>query len=169
MKKINFLLFLSMMIVFICGCQNSDTVGGDDLTPKEGTNFSFYTSQKLYQEAEAQRSLEYSNSFEIVDVETIDNQMNITVSYVAGCETNKFDLIWDGVLMESYPYQTRIAVRRTATNCPAEGEIRNEVLSVDLVEFIGDIVTEEPILFHVVNSSKLPDEENADAVVTTTP
>jgi hypothetical protein len=118
----------------------------------------------LYGTAEKKRSEDYSSPFEIVGVTRSGNTMDITVSFQTGCETNKFDIIWDGTIMESYPPRTRIFVKRNASGCDDSDEIETTVLTVDLNELIfqGNDPQLKDAVIIVSNASKRTGAQNAD-------
>ncbi len=164
MKIFNLILLAGIMVFSACNKETDD--GNDDsIVPKAMENYNFYKSAKMYNEAQELRSENYSDAFEIEKVERTGNLLNVTLAYRGNCEINKFDVIWDGILLESWPMQTRLIIKRSASNCD-DKELKKEILSIDLVELIGDKVLVEGTVFYVSNGSKTPDEANADAVVT---
>lgn len=120
-------------------------------------------------EVQKNRSPEYSDPFEVEDVQRIDKEMHIEVSFPAGCAFNNFEIIWDGVVMESYPPQTRLFVKRIAGNCNKSDEREHRVLVIDLEEIFVKLRQGDPNLqdaiFIVSNASKRPDTGNADMPV----
>ena len=116
MKILNFILLGSIIVFSSCSKNNDKEL----VVPHAGENFNFYESANLYKEAQKLRSKSYSDAFEIEKVERIDNLLNITVSYQGNCETSKFDIIWDGMLLFSWPMQANLIIKRDATNCGNE-------------------------------------------------
>jgi len=55
----------------------------------------FSEKQQLLSRSQKNRSPEYSDPFEIEDVQQIDKEMHIEVSYPAGCDSNNFEIVWD--------------------------------------------------------------------------
>jgi len=143
-----------------------DNINGPDTAPVrvEKENYTFLKNAALYGTAEKKRSEEYSSPFEIVSVNRSGDTMDITVSFPAGCETNKFEVIWDGLIMESYPVQTRIFVKRNASGCAGSDETETIVLSVDLKELIfeGNDPQLKDAVITVSNASKKTGTQNAD-------
>ncbi len=164
MKIFKLILLAGIMVFSACNKEAYDD-NDDSIVPKVMENYNFYKSARMYNEAQELRSENYSDAFEIEKVERTGNLLNVTLSYLGNCETNKFDVIWDGILLESWPMQTRLIIKRSASNCDDE-ELKKEILSIDLEELIGDKVLVEGTVFYVSNGSKTPDEANADAVVT---
>jgi len=162
MRITNLILVISIMVFFSCSKEENKNI--EDLpVPKVMENFNFYKSSSLYNEAKNARSNSYSDAFEIEKAERIGNLLNVTVSYPGNCEINKFDVIWDGIIMESWPMQISLIIKRTASNCSSE--IKREILSIDLVELINDQALVDGTVFHVSNASKTADQENSDTVV----
>ena len=161
------LILLAGTIIF-ASCNKEDDTNNDKEypVPTIHENFNFYKSSQLYSKAQELRSESYSDAFDIEKAERVDNHLNVTVSYKGNCEINKFDVIWDGIIMESWPVQTRIMIKRSTSNCNSDGETKREILSIDLVKLIDDKVLVEGAVFHVSNASKTPDEATADTVIT---
>ena len=165
MKKLYLLMIVTFLVAVSC---TKDETSGPDTTPVtvEKENYTFLKNAGLYQKAQKDRSENYSSPFEIDGINRTGAIMEIIVSFPAGCETNKFEIIWDGTVMHSYPPQTRIFVKRTATGCVGTGETMTKVLSVDLDELIfngNDDQLRDAIII-VSNASKKPDTQNADNV-----
>ena len=172
MKKMYLIIMATGMLLTAISC-SKDENDEKDPTPVtiEKGNYTFLKNTGLYREAQRDRSESYSAPFEIEEVKRTGDIMEITVSFPAGCETNKFEVIWDGTIMESYPPQTRIFVKRTASGCAGTDEITTEVLSVDLEALIfkgHDEQLKEAIII-VSNASKKPDTQNSDNVSSNIP
>ena len=168
MKTFNFIVLVAVVVFTSCS-KNDDTFNEEDFpTPNIQENFNFYKSLKLYTEAQEQRSETYSGAFEIEKVERKGNNLDVTVSYPENCETNKFDVIWNGIVLESWPVQTQIIIKRSASNCNSNEKMKTETLSIDLLKLIGDKVLVEGAVFHVSNASKTSNEEDADTSITHT-
>ena len=166
MKTFNLIVLVGIIVFTSCSKEDDVSHGKKYPVPIIQENFNFYKSAELYSDAQRMRSESYSDVFEIEKVERVGNRLDVTVSYKGNCEINKFDVIWDGIIMESWPVQTRIMIKRSTSNCDSDGEIKKEILSIDLVELIGDTVLVEGAIFHVSNASKTPDEANADTIIT---
>ena len=154
------------LLFLFASCQK-DTNAIDGNIPVSGENFNFYKSADLYSNAQSLRSENFSDEFEISGVELVGKDLNVIVSYNGSCETSKFDVIWDGYVMETFPQRINLIIKRTATNCNPNGATKNEVLSIDLVEFMGLSEMPENTVFTVSNASKIPEEDNADIITST--
>lgn len=165
MKTFKFILLVG--IIFYSSSCNKDSLdkNKDSFEPKVMENYNFYENAEMYNNAQKLRSKDYSSAFDIEKVERDGKMLNVTLAYLGKCEINKFDVIWDGILMESWPMQTLLIIKRSASNCD-DSMLKKEVLSIDLMEFIGDKALVEGTVFYISNGSKTPDEENADSVVT---
>jgi hypothetical protein len=87
-------------------------------------------------------------SFTIEDVKREENVMTIHVK--GGCSTDDFQVIWDGVILESYPGQVRLILHNTTqNNCGKEKKLN---IRIDLSKIIGN---QDPkhLVFHVANGS----------------
>lgn len=159
---------LAVLLSFFGSC-SKDATNKDESNDTQVMDKGSYTFQKSavkYNEAKEKRSEEYSAPFEISKVERVRNTLNITVSYLQGCEESKFEVIWNGIINFTYPATIAIIVKRTTGNCGALGETIKQVLPIDLVECIGDssLVREANIL--VSNASKKPNTDNSDVNIT---
>lgn len=165
MRIFKFILLFG--IIFFSSSCNNDSLdkGKDSFVPKIMENYDFYKNAEMYNNAKEMRSKKYSSAFDIEKVERKGEMLNVTLTYLGRCETNKFDVIWDGILMESWPMQTRLIIKRSASNCD-DKLLKKETLSINLLELMDDKVLVEGTVFHVSNGSKTQDEENADSVVT---
>jgi hypothetical protein len=163
MKKMYLLMIVAFLVAVSC---TKDDANGPGTAPVkvEKENYIFLKNAGLYGTAEKKRSEEYSSPFEIMSVRRSGNTMDITVSFQAGCGINQFEVIWDGLIMESYPVQTRIFVKRNASGCAGSEETETMVLSVDLKELIfeGNDPQLESAVITVSNSSKKTGTQNAD-------
>ena len=165
MRIFKFILLVG--IIFNSPSCNNDSIDKDkdSFVPMIMENYDFYKNAEMYDKAQRLRSKEYSSVFDIENVERKGEMLNVTLTYLGKCETNKFDVIWDGILMESWPMQTRLIIKRSASNCD-DKLLKKETLSINLLELMDDKVLVEGTVFHVSNGSKTQDEENADSVVT---
>ncbi|NLZ95952.1 MAG: hypothetical protein GX921_09040 [Bacteroidales bacterium] len=164
MKIYKFILLIGIIFFsFSCSKDSSDK-NKDSSVPKVMENYNFYQNAEMYNNAQKLRSKDYSSAFDIEKVERNGKLLNVTLTYLGKCEVNKFDVIWDGILLESWPMQTRLIIKRSASNCD-DTLLETETLSIDLMELIGDKVLVEGTVFYVSDGSKTSDEENADTVV----
>lgn len=127
-------------------------------------NFSILKSTKASNEANELRSSSYSAAFEISKVERNKEMLHITVAYQEGCGNSKFDLIWNGLIMESYPEMIIVYVRRSS-DCGVDLKPASRVLSVNLAEYLGDPALAQRVKIILCNSSKKANTENSDISV----
>ncbi len=157
------------VLLMVIGACSKDLTNGDtsnDYKVEKG-DFTFLKSATTFKQAKEKRSDVYSDEFEIDKVERIGDTLNITVSYYEGCETNKFEVIWNGFIMESYPEMTIFFVKRTTDNCGTQGALKTQVLSLSLTEILEDEALAKRINVTVSNASKNANEEDADVFVST--
>ena len=146
----------------LCSCKTEPDLV---LHQKAGENFTFYTSQELYNQAMGKRLTDTGNSFTIKSVvstkddpSTGHDLLKITVSHPGSCD-GKFEFIWDGAIMESYPEQINIFLRLPGS-CPDGDQITETVLHLDLDEFIGQPDLVDRAVFHIVNGSVSSGDED---------
>ncbi len=143
-------VLLPILLIVLISCSKDDIQ--NDVGYQEA-NYTFYKSANLFSEAENNRSAEYSKAFKIVSVNRTDNKLEIKLSYEGSCDNNKFEVIWSGAIMESWPMQTTLFVKRSAENCKNDGKTFEETLIIDLKKFMGDDLDLENTVFHVCNGS----------------
>ena len=173
MKRAIFFATIFSAVVISFGwvsCDNDTDMKDPNPFMLQKENYVFLKNSNYYLEVQKKRSPEYSDPFEIEDVQRIDKEMHIEGSYATGCASNNFEIVWDGIVMESYPPQTRLFVKRTAEECSKSDEREHRVLIVDLEEIFVKLRQGDPNLhdaiFIVSNASKRPSTNNADIPVT---
>ncbi|HEY9487497.1 MAG TPA: hypothetical protein VIQ51_04155 [Chryseosolibacter sp.] len=157
-------IVLIMSISWIlCSCKTEPDLV---LRQKPGENFTFYTSRELYNQAMGERITDTGNAFIIKSAESMRDDpskgghdlLKITVSHPRSCD-GKFEFIWDGAIMESYPEQINIFLRLPGS-CPDDDQITETVLHLDLDEFIGQPDLVDRAVFHIVNGSVSSGDED---------
>jgi len=104
---------------------------------------------------------DYSNDWTVINNASItDNILNLDVQYLGGCNDASFELVTDGIFLESYPVQLRIELRHDSGTCSilpvpstslafdlqplkdlyqdAYGKSENEVIKINLVDYNGN-------------------------------
>lgn len=172
MKRVIFFAITFSAVAISLGlfsCDNDTEIKDSSPFTLQKENYTFLKNETYYLEVQKNRSPEYSDPFEIEDVQRVDKEMHIEVSYPAGCASNNFEIIWDGVVMESSPPQTRLFLKRAAEDCSKSDKREYRVLVVDLEEIFVKLRKGDPNLqdaiFIVSNASKRPDTSNADVPV----
>ena len=166
MRFIPVIYLVVMAALSACSEDKNDTKHAD-IEPIYDKNFNFYKSNALFAEAIENRSETFSEPFELISVTRDSNNLYIELAYSGSCDTNSFDIIWDGLVMESWPCQIQLLVRRTAANCRDTGELHEVTLTVDLAKLTGDEVLAGQTIFHVANGSKTNGESGDNATVST--
>ena len=166
--KVSLVIISLTAIILLAGSCSKDPLVNDSqkgyLALDKG-NYNFLKSEQLFNEVKLNRSDGYSGSFEIVKVERIREILNITVSFIRGCEVNKFDVVWDGLIMESYPEMLRLLIKRSSACNITSGETISIVLSINLADCIGDKALAERATIIISNASKSANTDNADIAV----
>lgn len=127
-------------------------------------DFNFLKSTQASNEANQLRSSDYSAAFEISKVDKNKEMLHITVTYQEGCGNSKFDLIWNGLVMESYPEMIILYVRRSS-DCGVDLKPASKVLSVNLAQYLGDAALAQRVKIILCNTSKKANTENSDIPV----
>ena len=127
-------------------------------------NYTLVKNSLFSHEAKSKRSELYSASFEIESVERVENNLNINIVFQVGCTNSKYEIIWDGLVMESYPPQARIYVKRTISDCIYIDAIDRLTLSLDLNELAEKSGNDQILeaIITVSNASKKQNTENSD-------
>mgnify|MGYP006892257836 FL=1 len=150
--------------VLFMGCKQS-VVNSDEAdnppAPMQGENFSFYSSSDMYEELREKGKKGKSgigDAFEITDVwrteEDDKKYLHIEVTHNKACD-ERFQVVWNGAVAESYPLQTWLLVKLDAEDCPNLNSVTSDTLSLDLYKFLGDerYLADENMIFHVYNVS----------------
>lgn len=148
------LLALLAIATLISCSKDKDNAKKEETIPKD--NYTFLKSERLALQAKNQRSTEYSDAFEITNVERSGDMLNITVSFLKTCENTKgeFSVIWDGVIFFSHPPSITLWVKREAGDCVPTNTTVTEVLSVNLKELIKNQSLTDEGKIVIANSSK---------------
>ncbi|MCB9653449.1 MAG: hypothetical protein H6729_04855 [Deltaproteobacteria bacterium] len=72
-----------------------------------------------------------SDSYNVLDMNTVGDTLNLTVQYSGGCRDHDFFLCWGGSFLESSPVQARLHLAHDAHEDPCEA-LPIEDLSFDL-------------------------------------
>ena len=167
-KDLKLLLLLVLYLGATSACTN-DVPEAADPSPftleKEG--YSLLKDMTLSLEAQTDRSESYSQPFEIEDVEREGDLIHIRVVFPSGCSENRFEIIWDGKIMETHPVQTRLFVKRTASGCSPSQAEEHLLLTVDVKELAEKSGSDQLIdaVFIISNASKKPQMTDADIPV----
>lgn len=172
MKRILFLMITAGVLWIAVACNNEveEMTDPNPYTIRK-ENFLFKKDVGLYFKTQQERSETYSKLFEIDQVNREGDLLHITVYFPAGCNENEFEIIWDGLIMESFPPQTRIFIKRNAKDCTPSDEIKQVILTVDLNELIfknGDEQLQNAVVI-VSNASKKVNSKEADIPVSSNP
>lgn len=155
-------IILTLAIVtFSCEKESQDNLSSFQ---SDQINYNFINSIQASNEANQLRSASYSASFEISKVERSNEILNITVTYPDGCGNSKFDVIWNGMTLESYPEIIFLYIRRTA-DCAVSGSTASRILSVNLTGKLGDAALAKRVKIILCNTSKKANTENSDISV----
>ncbi len=159
------LFILAVLLFVVTACDKSENELKDP-TPftLQKENYTLFKNSSFYNEAKNNRSESYSASFEIESVERVGNNLNINIVFQEGCTNSKYEIIWDGLVMESYPPQARIFVKRTVSDCIYIDAIDRLTLTVDLNELAEKNGNDQIIeaIITVSNASKKQNTDNSD-------
>ncbi|NLJ01524.1 MAG: hypothetical protein GX371_10305 [Bacteroidales bacterium] len=172
MKRKLFFMITTSLLLIAAACSNEvEKMTDPNPYTIRKENFLFKKDMGLYLTAQQERSATYSKPFEIDQVNREGDLLHIGVSFPAGCNDNEFEVIWDGLIMESSPPQTRIFIKRNAKDCTPSDEIKQLTLTVDLNELIfknGDQQLQSAVVI-VSNASKKVSSKEADIPVSSNP
>lgn len=161
MKTILNILVLLSLILMAVSCKKEPAESFQSLST---ANFVFLKSIQKSNEANEQRSSDYSALFEISKVERNKEILAITVTYPEGCGDSKFEMIWNGLTLESYPEIIFIYLRRT-TDCKVPGSSASRILTINLTGYLGDAALAQRVKIILCNTSKKANTENSDITV----
>ena len=165
MRRFFNLTVMMILLLTMATCKKESSEASEPLDSFAAANFSFLKSTQASNEANQLRSSDYSASFEISKVDRNKELLNITVTYLEGCGNSKFDLIWNGLVMESFPEMIILYLRRTS-DCGVDVKPATRVLSVNLTEYLGDAALAQRVKIILCNTSKKANTENSDISIT---
>ncbi|MEX0929011.1 MAG: hypothetical protein WD266_01210 [Balneolales bacterium] len=165
MKK---LVFISMTVpaLFMAAC-NESTVNADDDAHSYADNYVFQRSAELADETANSRSAEISDLFEVKTAWIEENEdgkvMHIKVNQARGCKevyTEKFEVIWSGIMLMIYPPQIGFYLKLNTEACPVIEDNVEETITLDLVELFGPADFLEEAKFTIMNASRSTGEND---------
>lgn len=168
MKKY-LLICLTLPILLISACSDNSLDAGDTEATETGENFVFLKSEEMAKQTEQNRSNDISDPFEINNVRIEDKNgkklMHIDVTQTQGCEetyTEKFEVIWDGIMLMIYPPQIGFYLKFNADGCQELVENIDETITLDLYEIFGNGDKEfvDAAVFTVINASRSSTEND---------
>ncbi|MEK7719306.1 MAG: hypothetical protein AAB347_06810 [Bacteroidota bacterium] len=165
MRRLFNLAVMMILILTTSTCKKESSKASEPLESFAASNFSFLKSTQASNEANQLRSSAYSASFEISKVDRNKELLNITVTYQEGCANSKFDLIWNGLVMESFPEMIILYLRRTS-DCGVDVKPATRVLSINLTAYLGDAALAQRVKIILCNTSKKANTENSDISIT---
>lgn len=165
MKK-EFGLCLLILFLLVTACSDQTLDGSEDQISEAGENFTFIRSSSLAEETGQNRSPEISDSFEIENV-TIKKENGHQIMYIdlvqaRGCSETypeKFEVIWNGIMLMIYPPQVNFYLTFDNSKCPALQEQVEENVVLNLDEIFEGHQFEEAE-FTVINASKSSEEND---------
>ena len=159
---LHFTAFVSLVLMGLsCTKESPDSKAYQDLVAQ---NYSFLKNAQASNEANLMRSDTFSDPFEITKVERKNNILNITVTYPDDCGDTKFEVIWNGLALESYPEIIFFYIKRTS-DCKTAEKPAVRVMSVNLAEKLGDAALALRVKVILCNTSKKANTENSDISV----
>ncbi len=152
------------MIFITASCKKESS---ETLQDSAKANFNFLKSAQASNEADQLRSSTYSASFEITKVERIKDMLYVKVTFQGNCAENQFEVIWNGLVLESYPEIIILYLKRTSTNC-SDATVyysTSRVLTLDMTQSLGDAALAQRATIILCNASKKAKTENSDITV----
>ena len=105
--------------------------------------YSFFADQKRYKEADVRRAQGglCDVEWKILQVQRTGNELTLQLSKPKDCKV-RYEFIWDGTLMESFPMMAHVFVKAVGENCVAD-EYEEEVIKVELNEVFKNLSVDE--------------------------
>lgn len=155
---------VTILLLTTATCKKEQLESSTNFDGFAAANFSFLKSIQASNEANQLRSSDYSAPFEISKVDRNKELLTITVTYPEGCGDSKFRMIWNGLVLESYPEVVFLYLRRTS-NCGVAGNHTTRALSINLSASLGDTALAQRVKIILCNTSKKANTENSDIPV----
>lgn len=158
------ILFAAAFFVLAASC-SKDTSGNASISKLDKGDYTILLNSEVFDYAKQSRSDVVSDEFEIESIQRKSDTLQIVLLFKGNCTTNKFEVIWNGLIMESYPEQTVFLLKRNAENCGSGGAQMRQTLNIDLGEILKDEAMAKRIQVTISNTSKKSAEPNADVSV----
>lgn len=146
MKTMRFqfrLLLVTMLfsvLTFSCSQDNQ-------IAPDNGSKLQ--TNEQAYKNIMNARANYSGIPFEITKVEKVGNTLKIDVE--GGCTEANYKIVWNGILLTSYPEQTHLVVSYENNSDETCTDSKKFTLEVDMEKLFG----RTDIVVHVANGSKV--------------
>ncbi len=147
LMRITLLLFI-LAISFACNKENN-------IAPELDNGLLVQTNRNEYQRLMAARETFDGTPFEIKNIERTRNTLKIQVTGAGGIENYK--VVWDGLLLESYPMQAKLVVGYDVPNGVQDAMLHDYTLEVDLQKLFGSTANASEVIVYVSNGSKKQD------------
>lgn len=164
MRRFFHVFTLMVLIALTWACKKESAVSNAALDSIAKENFSIVKSLQASNEANQLRSADYSAPFEISKVERNKELLTLTVTYPEGCGDSNFQLIWNGLTLETYPETVILYLRRT-TVCGSTGSSTSRILNINLTACLGDAALAQRVKIILCNSGKKANTKNSDITV----
>ncbi|MCK9639052.1 MAG: hypothetical protein M0R39_04010 [Prolixibacteraceae bacterium] len=164
MRQLFNIAVVMLLLMTTSTCNKESEKASVPLDNAAFASLGFLKSIQASNDANQLRSPDYSASFEISKVDRKNNNLTITVTYPIGCGDSRFQIIWNGLVLESYPEVIFLYLRRT-TACGTTGDSTSRVLSINLNACLGDTDLAQRVKIILCNTSKKANSENSDIPV----
>lgn len=158
------ILFAAAYFVLAASC-SKDTSGNASVVKLNKGDYDLLLNSEVFNHVKQSRSAAFSDEFEIESIQRKSDTLQVVLLFKDDCATNKFEVIWNGLIMESYPEQTVFLLKRNAENCGTGGAQIRQALNIDLGEILNDEAMAKRIRVTISNASKKSAEPNADVSV----
>lgn len=133
---------LFSVLAFSCSQDNQ-------IAPDNGSKLQ--TNEQVYKNIMNARANYNGTTFEITKVEKLGNILKIDVK--GGCSEANYKIVWNGILLTSYPEQTHLVVNYENNSGETCTDSKTFTLEVDMEKLFG----RTDIIVHVANGSKVKD------------
>lgn len=154
-------IIYSMLVLLIplLGCNKSNQNGvkpnNIKLDPKAGNGFTFYTDNAIYAQIKSNAGSDAVRPFNIDTVTQTGNILNVTVSFSSSCPSPTFSVVWNGAILQSYPYMVDLVLSLNDTNCSDHPVQVTKTLAIDISNYIGQFALDPKTQFNILNGSKI--------------
>ena len=164
--KFKLTIIVTLLLVGF-SCKKEETVSNLMADSAVKSGFNFLKSTQASNDANQQRSSTYSALFEITKVERNKDILSVTVTFTGSCAPNNFEVIWNGLVMESYPEAIFLYLKRTVPTCYELDAyiLTSRILTLDLTQCLGDASLAQRVKIILCNTSKKANTENSDISV----
>ena len=137
---LNLALTVGVLLSALFSCDTNTPGAQENKYSVAAERYTFYADADKYKEATTGRADKDQCKFtwKVLKVNRNGNVLTIDISRPSGCDV-KYEIIWDGIILESYPGVANVFLKAQSENCTNQADTTTDKLVVDLEAAFKDI------------------------------